>query len=203
MHPFIAQLKDLVSHNRTAVVLDLLPHIFRQKEEAFTAATLLRGRYSQTREDQLGNLITEEAASVEYTRINNAVLELLEDTDGLVFDTAAAQKLMNELLADDEKWRVREGFLDRIRQSQAENMARHNKDDALISHRVNSKVAVWIVLPIFLLFAIAFLILAIKAPPAPVKQNTSPTREVRKPNSTEQPVAPLPKKAVPPPLRKQ
>lgn len=202
MNAFIAQLKELVSHNRTAVVLDLLPVVFRQKEEAFTAATLLRGRYSQTREDQLGNLITEEAASVEYTRINNAVLELLEDTEGLVFDAAAARKLLDDLLADDEKWRVREGFLDRIRQSQAENMARHYKDDALISHRVNSKVAVWIVLPIFLLFAIAFLILVIKAPPASIKQNISPTREIRKTN-TEQPAAPLPKKDVPPPLRKQ
>ncbi len=202
MNAFIAQLKELVSHNRTAVVLDLLPHVFRQKEEAFTAATLLRGRYSQTREDQLGNLITEEAASVEYTRINNAVLELLEDTEGLVFDPVAARKLLDDLLADDEKWRVREGFLDRIRQSQAENMARHYKDDALVSHRVNSRVAIWIVLPIFLLFAIAFLILVIKAPPASIKQNASPTREIRKSN-TEQPVAPLPKKDVPPPLRKQ
>lgn len=82
-----------MSHNRTAVVLDLLPVVFRQKEEAFTAATLLRGRYSQKLEDQLGNLITEEAASVEYTRINNAVLELLEDTEGLVFDPTAARKL--------------------------------------------------------------------------------------------------------------
>jgi hypothetical protein len=69
----------------------------------------------------------------------------------------------------------------------------------LISHRVTSKWAVWIVLPIFLLLAIAFLILAIKAPPAPVPQ---PTREVSKPKE-EQPAAPLTKKEVPPPLRKQ
>lgn len=200
MQPFIAQLKDLLSHNRTAVVLDLLPTVFRQKEEAFNVAILLRGRYSKVREDQLGNLLTEEEASVEYTKINNAALVLLEDAEGLTFDATSAQKLLDELLAEDEKWRIREGFLDRIRQSQAENIAR-SKGDALISHRVSSKVAVWIVLPMFLIFAIAFLILAIKSPgvttkqPAPGYQNTKP--------KTEQPVAPAPKKDVPPPLRNQ
>lgn len=200
MQTFIAQLKDLLSHNRTAVVLDLLPTVFRQKEEAFNVAVLLRARYSKVREDQLGNLLTEEEASVEYTKINNAALVLLEDAEGLSFDAAAAQKLLDELLAEDEKWRIREGFLDRVRQSQAENIAR-SKGDALISHRVSSKVAVWIVLPMFLIFAIAFLILAIKSPgvttrqPAPGYQNTKP--------KTEQPVAPAPKKDVPPPLRNQ
>lgn len=203
MNPFIAQLKDLLSKNRTAVVLDLLPTVFRQQEEAFNMATLLRGRYSKVREEQLGNLLTEEDASVEYTRINHAALALLEEAEGASFDVAAAQKLLDELLAEDEKWRIREGLLDRVRQSQAENIARHAKDDALISHRVTSKWAVWIVLPIFLLFAIAFLILVIKAPPTPIKQSPAPTREMSKPKTEQPAAAPLPKKEVPPPLRKQ
>lgn len=63
MNNFIAQLKHLLSHNRTAVVLDLLPTVFRQKEEAFNVAVLLRARYSKVREDQLGNLLTEEEAA--------------------------------------------------------------------------------------------------------------------------------------------
>lgn len=63
MNNFIAQLKHLLSHNSTAVVLDLLPTVFRQKEEAFNVAVLLRARYSKVREDQLGNLLTEEEAA--------------------------------------------------------------------------------------------------------------------------------------------
>ena len=206
MQSFIDQLKDHLSHNRSAVVLDLLPTIFRQKEEAFNMATLLRGRYSKIREEHLGNLLTEEEASVEYTKINNSILSLLEETEGLVFDVPSAQKLLDDLLAEGEKWRVREGLLDRIRQSQSESIKEHFKDDAIVSHRVTSKAAVWVVVPMFLIFAVAFLVLAIKSPSGcngnavPANNKTRPKME-RPVESSKPTPSQAPKKQVPPPLK--